>query len=204
MASALSTFFKKGQRPEIFELTDDEVAVFKVTLPDEEFELLKDKADVIGLTPHISNLTNELEMMKVIARKMFEAFNFNFTELMPEVDVRKEFSGFYIGQDGYPNIDEIMNNLDFDVKNYVDRDFVMDNAMNILFNEGKHNYADLLMKFIAIISTMNIENDPALNSAKTMANAIIESTKNNGDTGVDQKNTLIANAISDKNLDQGI
>jgi len=63
--SAKSPFLEKGKRPEIFELTDDEIAVFKVTLTDEDFALLKEKASSIkGLSPIGGYLSDEFDYLK--------------------------------------------------------------------------------------------------------------------------------------------
>jgi len=196
--SAISAFFEKGQRPEIFELTDNEVAVFKVTLPDEDFALLKEKADVPGLSPPVTNLTYELENYRLSLKYSLDIFNeifkINFTELFPNIDVKKELSGLYIGQDGYPNVDEIINNLDFDPKNYIDFDFAMDNIENHLLVNGKHNYMELIMKLVSLITEkMNSENDIIidgenitndLKTARTIAATILESNIQNADTQV--------------------
>jgi len=39
-----TTFIPEGQRAEIFELTDNEVPVFRITLSNDEYNLLKRKA----------------------------------------------------------------------------------------------------------------------------------------------------------------
>ncbi|ORX61232.1 hypothetical protein BCR36DRAFT_365811 [Piromyces finnis] len=80
IVSALNTFIENGQRPELFELTDNEIVTFKITIPDEEFTLLKEKANVQGLTPPISNFTLEMELGKQSYRVYFEEMlNQNFT-----------------------------------------------------------------------------------------------------------------------------
>ncbi|OUM62898.1 hypothetical protein PIROE2DRAFT_10705 [Piromyces sp. E2] len=40
--SALSSFIEEGQRAKLFELTDNKISVFKITLPDEEYKTLID------------------------------------------------------------------------------------------------------------------------------------------------------------------
>jgi len=201
--SAVSTFFEKGQRPEIFELTDNEIAVFKMTLPDEEFSLLKEMANVEGITPPVSNLTSELNLYSKISKMILGMYNFNFTELFPNVDVKEEFSGFYIGSDGFINIDEIMANMDFDPKNYVDFDFVSDNIINHLFVNGKHNYYDYFMKFASLQMEDVNEDVEAFNSATALATAILESAKNNEDTQINSINTILTNAaLEEENFDE--
>ncbi|KAL6613468.1 hypothetical protein U3516DRAFT_486529, partial [Neocallimastix sp. 'constans'] len=39
--TALGTFIEKGQRAELFELTDNEVATFRVNIPESDFDSMK-------------------------------------------------------------------------------------------------------------------------------------------------------------------
>jgi len=43
-AGAINSFIDKGQRPEIFELTDNEVPIIRITLPSVEFQEIKQKS----------------------------------------------------------------------------------------------------------------------------------------------------------------
>ena len=198
--TAISTFFEKGQRPEIFELTDNEVAVFKVTLPDEDFALLKKKALVPGLTPPASNLTLELETIKLLFKRTFQSINLNFTEAFPDINVKEEFSGFHIGQDGYPNIDEIMADINFDANNFIDYDFAFKSAIDEYRMIMENNYKKLFQKFEAMRPSLSNEEESAVSDAKSMVSAITEISYNNTDTEVKQLNTMLnENNISENN-----
>jgi len=58
---AVTPFIKKGERAEIFELSDNEVPTFKVTVPDETFVALKDamKASSLNVDNMIDNIINQ-------------------------------------------------------------------------------------------------------------------------------------------------
>ncbi|KAL6632998.1 hypothetical protein LY90DRAFT_277555 [Neocallimastix californiae] len=131
-------------------------------------------------------------------------FNLNFTETFPNIDVKNEFSGFYIGQDGFIDVDQIIANLDFDPKHYVDFDFAMNNILLHILEKGKYNYMDYLKKLIAFEAYTG-EDNMALNSTKAIATTIIESAKNNGDTQINNTiDTLIANiALTEENNQVG-
>jgi len=203
--TAISTFFEKGQRPEIFELTDNEVAVFKVTLPDKDFALLKKKALFPGLTPAVSNLTLELENLKPLCETIFKSINLNFTEAFPDINVKEEFSGFHIGQDGYPNVNEIMAELNFDAKNFIDFDFALGNIFSIynkILEQGKYNYIELIQKFEAMNPNLSNEEESAMNDAKSLITAITELANNNTDTEVKQLNAVLTKDNLSENIDE--
>jgi hypothetical protein len=200
--TAISTFFEKGQRPEIFELTDNEVAVFKVTLPDEDFALLKKKALFPGLTPAVSNLTLELESSKPFFEWIFTPINLNFTEAFPDINVKEEFSGFHIGQDGYPNINEIMADLNLDAKNYIDFDFAHENIFINILMQGKYNYIELFQKLEAMNPNLSNEEESAMSDAKSLVTAITELANNNTDTEVKQLNAVLTKDNLSENIDE--
>jgi len=54
---ALSTFFEKGQRAELFEIMDDEIPIFRVTVPEENFIELKEQAQSSGMFGNWGNFT---------------------------------------------------------------------------------------------------------------------------------------------------
>ena len=203
--TAISTFFEKGQRPEIFELTDNEVAVFKVTLPDKDFALLKKKALFPGLTPAVSNLTLELENLKPLCETIFKSINLNFTEAFPDINVKEEFSGFHIGQDGYPNVNEIMADLNLDAKNFIDFDFALGNIFSIynkILEQGKYNYIELIQKFEAMNPNLSNEEESAMSDAKSLVTAITELANNNTDTEVKQLNAVLTKDNLSENIDE--
>ena len=137
----------------------------------------------------------------MMLRMLLGMVNLNFTEMFPNVDVRNEFSGLYIGQDGFMDVDQIMDNLNFDIYNDSNFDLAMDNMIMYILRSGKHNYVDCLKKFIAIAAEAEQANID-LNSSKAIATAILESTENNGDTQINNTvGTLLANtAVAENNI----
>jgi len=64
--SALSSFIEEGQRAKFFELTDNEISVFKVTLPDEEYKDLIEKCQYVNPLMNMdwSNFNGEEDYQK--------------------------------------------------------------------------------------------------------------------------------------------
>jgi len=95
------SFISKGQRAELFELTDNEVPIFRINLPDEEFTSLKETCDAInnGNRNNTEIINSSLKLLIEIInnQNFFESFpNTNFTEFLPELP---------INENGYPTID---------------------------------------------------------------------------------------------------
>jgi len=199
--SAVSSFIEKGQRPEIFELTDNEVAVFRVTIPDDEFTLLKEKANIKGLTPPATNLTAEIEFYKLLIPKIInQYFNHNFTEVFPDVDVKKEFSGLYIGQDGFPNIEKILGSLKYDdvsAKDFVDFDFDTHDIGEKLLVGDKYNYFDIynqvMMKWSQYEESSETKIEPS---------PFLESMKQNMDTEIKTIHSKLSNITREENNEE--
>ncbi|KAL6635449.1 coth-domain-containing protein, partial [Neocallimastix sp. 'constans'] len=165
-----------------------------------DFALLKKKALVPGLTPPASNLTLELETIKLLFKRTFQSINLNFTEAFPDINVKEEFSGFHIGQDGYPNIDEIMADINFDANNFIDYDFAFKSAIDEYRMIMENNYKKLFQKFEAMRPSLSNEEESAVSDAKSMVSAITEISYNNTDTEVKQLNTMLnENNISENN-----
>jgi len=120
---AVTPFADKGQRAEIFELTDNELPIIRITLPDEEYALMKIKANIGGIEKQRMNLTDIFDYFIDQIRftlEFYQGKNFfelstthNFTEILPE---------FNIDDQGFPHMDieGIINGYDTDVKHYVD------------------------------------------------------------------------------------
>jgi len=125
-----SSFIPKGQRAEIFELTDNEVPVFRITLPDEEFIALKSKADISrGYESNENHLKSLIEILNETIIKIVEVLNrqdfnkvfpgYNFKEILPELPIDENghptvnYENYFITFD---DINEI--NLENDIKFY--------------------------------------------------------------------------------------
>ncbi|OUM61938.1 hypothetical protein PIROE2DRAFT_11903 [Piromyces sp. E2] len=144
---ALSTFIDKGLRPELFELTDNEVAVFRVTLPEEEYSLFKTKANIGNVINNKFNITEHLYLqirgfVEFLAHFHYTEIypGYNFTEILPELN---------IDENGYAHIDttEIMTSLNITKEGLLTLDFsdksvhgTIDNKAYELLNKRNPNF----------------------------------------------------------------
>lgn len=204
--SAVNTFIEKGQRPEIFELTDNDIAVFRITLPDEDFNLLKEKANVEGIAPAASNLTLQLELMKQTASVVFsQIFFLNYTEILSDKNVNLDLSGLFIRPDGYPDVEKIIENIDFDPKHYIDFDFAMDNIIYEILALGNYNYLGFIQQ-MAILLLSSGMNDPEHNTTHNAslieATKMLDSIKENLDTEVKPINNILSNSSVEEVIEQ--
>eukprot|EP00833_Pecoramyces_ruminatium_P004441 jgi/Orpsp1_1/1178473/evm.model.c7180000065454.1 len=204
--SAVNTFIEKGQRPEIFELTDNDIAVFRITLPDEDFDLLKEKANVEGIAPAASNLTLQLELIKQTASVVFsQIFFLNYTEILSDKNVNLDLSGLFIRPDGYPDVEKIIENIDFDPKHYIDFDFAMGNIIYEILALGNYNYLGFIqqMAMFLLSSGMNDpEHSTTHNASLIEATKMLDSIKENLDTEVKPINNILSNSSVEEVIEQ--
>ncbi|ORX61220.1 hypothetical protein BCR36DRAFT_401425 [Piromyces finnis] len=135
-----TSFIPEGQRAEIFELTDNEVALFRVTMPDDEFILLKKKANIGGLGSAKHNLADILgNLLRLASEGLDDVCNTNFFEKYPGSNIQEIFPEFNIGSDGYAHLNktEILEEYDTNIRNYVDFDFDKESIMEKFFNSNK-------------------------------------------------------------------
>jgi len=121
--SAVTTFIKEGQRPELFELTDNEVPNFKLTLPEEEFINFKNSANMGTV---INNKINIIQRLYPTIRGFVEFLsNFHFSDVFPGYNFAEIFPELNIDEEGYANIDteEIMKELDITKEGLLALDF---------------------------------------------------------------------------------
>ncbi|OUM67377.1 hypothetical protein PIROE2DRAFT_5240 [Piromyces sp. E2] len=95
-------FFKKGQRSEIFELTDKVIAIFKINIPDNELEEIKYSAEI-----NFKEIYSE----------------YNYVEALPQLKINEE---------GYStiNTDEVLEGFKSMEKNFEEFNFTNDNLLN--------------------------------------------------------------------------
>jgi len=93
-----TSFIPKGQRAEIFELTDNEVPAFRITLPKDDYKLLKLKANSLSsdFIEKVNNYTQEI--IEVVNKQ-------NFTEIFPGCNFKEILPELPINEYGHPNID---------------------------------------------------------------------------------------------------
>jgi len=132
-----TSFIPKGQRAEIFELTDNEIPVFRVTLSNDEYNLLKRKASFMD-SDYIKKVNRFIrEIIEIVNNQNFnEIFpGYNFKEILPELPMN---------ENGYPNIDYREFYIDSSILQYIDFANVKKSFYNI-FN--KNQYLDLINVF---------------------------------------------------------
>jgi len=118
---SLTSFIKQGQRAEIFELTDNEMAVVKISLPQNEFPLFMENAN---LNEKYINIETFLNNCFIILKELLKQLkNLNFPYYFPNKDYEIIIPELKIGEDGYPifDIEEVLNGFDFDPEHYSER-----------------------------------------------------------------------------------
>jgi len=115
-----TSFIDKGERAELFELTDNEVAVFKITLPDNEYTLLKEKAIYAKDDEHFDNVKLYSEFTKSIKAFMEILPTINFNKLYPDHDLNKVLPELEVDEKGFSKINtqQVMDQLDLNVNHY--------------------------------------------------------------------------------------
>ena len=131
------SFFPKGQRAEIFEIMDNEVPIFRITLPGNEFYSLKraanNKIPLDLINYQIKDIINSINHQNLT--KLFPEYN--FSEILPELPLK---------DDVYPNIDETKFLLSY--QEYLKLSKKYDNSDEIIFNIFKDNEYLNLIKVI--------------------------------------------------------
>jgi len=101
-------------------LTDNEVAVFKITLPDDEFTLLKEKAVYAKNDEHFGNVRIFTEITNNIEAFMEKIPTINFKQLYPNYDLNVVLPELQVDKNGFSKIDaqQIMDHLDLNMDHY--------------------------------------------------------------------------------------
>jgi len=142
------SFFPKGQRAEIFEMMDNEVPIFRITLPGNEFYSLKraanSKIPLDMINDQIKDIINSINHQNLT--KLFPEYN--FSELLPELPLK---------DDGYPNIDETKFLLSY--QEYLKLYRKYGDINEIIFNIFKNNEYLNLIKVIYMFQNELIFSD---------------------------------------------
>jgi len=100
-------FIKKGQRSEIFELTDKEIAIFRINIPDNEFQKIKYSAihheesfEHYINKKYRKKLTSFIEILKSINFKEIYS-EYNYMEALPQLKINEKGHATF-------NVDEIL------------------------------------------------------------------------------------------------
>jgi len=124
--NAVSTFIDKGNRPELFELTDNEMPTFRITIPEKEFEEMKQSLNIGGLPSAVLSFKESLEQAHSIAGSLIDGLKrMNYTLLnIPEFSFNDNFPELKIGDDGMSQInkEEIIEGMHFEPEYYLSAD----------------------------------------------------------------------------------
>lgn len=139
--NAAPSFIKEGKRPEFFELTDNEIATFKIYILDEDFSLLKNQAnytcDRAGI-PTL-NIHQELDHYKGVLTNFLELLvKVNFNEMYPGINFFRVIPDLIIADNGYSHIsvDLILKDFKFNYEYYRNNDFVSQPFIYQLFTSN--------------------------------------------------------------------
>ncbi|ORX48665.1 coth-domain-containing protein [Piromyces finnis] len=172
-------FIKNGQRAEIFELTDNEVSVIKVTMPDNEFDMLKLKAksnkNVYGSGNNESsfpiffqNLYIDLSDLLDTTKYYLELLKkYNIVKLYPDFKT-DEFPELKISDKGYCNynIEKVLGGFKFNDEFYDEElkneyKFV-DLKLKVLRSNKYFRLLDILATLASLTTYNNISVDSTL------------------------------------------
>jgi len=154
-----SSFIPKGQRAEIFELTDNEVPVFRITLSEDEYNLLKRKASRMD-SSFFKNINKFIKEIIEIINKQ------NLTEVFPGYNIKEILPKLPMNENGHPNIDYEKFYINIDNLHYIDFVNIKKSFYNI-FN--KNEYLDLINVFQSL-NNLDISSE----ANKTFVNLIKE------------------------------
>jgi len=167
---ASSSFIGEGKRAELFEITDNEVPVIKITIPKEDYQLMRMKASIGGVNENITfkfqDFIYETQYMMELALDVVQIMNFNV--LFPGEDFSKTFPELNINKNGYPEIDsgKILNGFDWDPSHYVDNDFGVGKYFYAIDKTNSNFDFEKIISRIIDIKTENVEGiDPDTEAA---------------------------------------
>ncbi|OUM66024.1 hypothetical protein PIROE2DRAFT_59607 [Piromyces sp. E2] len=143
-------------------MTDNEVPVFRLTLPEDQFSLLKEKANIPDILNFRINVTDYLQRLSISIENLIQSLEqTNYLEKYPEIPLQEQLPELNIGEDGYAklNIKEIMNGFDFDVKNYYDFDFEHDDILIHVLTSNP-NFNIIKLSKIIDLNIGNVDMDP--------------------------------------------
>ncbi|ORX81868.1 coth-domain-containing protein [Anaeromyces robustus] len=174
---AAINFIEKYRRAEIFELTDNELPIFKVYLPEKELESLKEAINLV-----YGVFTKQLNPEECIENKLKSCtdnidyylemlLNKNYTDIFPEYNFNKILPELKIDLTGYPTInkEEILKGFNIKLENYVNIDInnieiELDKYLFEMINNNNLNFN--LLKIISVLSTLKWNENIDINDYK--------------------------------------
>jgi len=195
---AVSSFIEEGKRAELFEITDNKVPIIKITIPEEDYELMREKASIgaynQGFTYNFQDFVSEAQSMFLSGIQPLQIMNFKV--LFPDENLSESFPELNINDYGYPEIDveEIMNGFDWDPAHYTYSNF---GAAGYIYDFARTNSNFDIVKIVYRIINVDTENIEGLDP---QVEYIIESYKKMfDDSDVNDFKTKNATMIVDIN-----
>ncbi|KAL6596526.1 coth-domain-containing protein [Neocallimastix sp. 'constans'] len=135
------SFISKGQRAELFEIMDNEVPTFRITLPENEYINLK----------RISNNNIPLESINDNIKQIIDLLNQqNFNYLFQKKDLSELFPELAINENGYLNLNE--NDFMISYEDYINIEQINLEEFEILFKILNENKNLNLIKVFHVLS----------------------------------------------------
>jgi len=160
-----SSFIEEGKRAELFEITDNEVPVIKITIPEEDYELMRTKASigayVQSFSYYFKDILTEAYYLFKLGIEPLQIMNFKV--LFPDENLSETFPELNINDLGYPeiNVEEIMNGFDWDPTHYIDNDFgVGSYYLDIARTNSNFDFEKIIYKVISVKNEIVEELDP--------------------------------------------
>jgi len=135
------SFISKGQRAELFEIMDNEVPTFRITLPKNEFISLK----------RISNGCISFKYINYHIKQIIHLLNQqNFNDLFKKKDLSELFPELAINENGYLNLNE--NDFMISYEDYINIEQINLEEFEILFKILNENKNLNLIKVFHVLS----------------------------------------------------
>jgi len=148
-------------------MTDDEVPIFRVSMPQDDFTLLKSKANYADLLNFRINVTNYLENFGNAMEKVIDAFTkINYNEKFPDKSAAELYPELKIDENGQSQIDpkEVIKGFDLDPKSFQTFDFAHNNMFIYLVGSNPDFNVFKLVPEVGInVATLDVDLEFLLN-----------------------------------------
>jgi len=150
---SLTTFIDNDKRAEYFELTDNEVPVFRISIPEEEFVDMKKSANILS-TDNISAFFQDLVD---VVKSLIDGFkNTNFNKKYPGYDFNEILPQLEISEDGFPGFspEEVLKGFDYNPEHYENDDI---NTIFIHFLNTNKEFN--IIEISAVITSLKVDEE---------------------------------------------
>ena len=189
MALGDISFISKGQRAELFEIMDNEVPTFRITLPKNEFISLK----------RISNGCISFKYINYHIKQIIHLLNQqNFNDLFKKKDLSELFPELAINENGYLNLNE--NDFMISSEDYKNIEQINFEELEILFKILNENKNINLIKVFHVLSQYSsyLMNDDLLDLMNDELLEVIDNFENHLIIDKDDNFTFIKKNILKK------